>query len=378
MCRCALAEQRFAFECLIFMYGVLLQVGFMDHKIIIIDTGNNYILTQTKGAYFDDMIRNVYEIIDLSVNIIETDINVPPETAEFVYQTIGRTSPYLHDTFASYDGKHVSCYGVMWSQESMPQLLKEDMAKVVEFAKLKKFWENLRSPSLKVPEPKKELIPLTFDQLLPDEHWKSMDSFKKEEILLKAKSNENEKTVYVLFNTLYNVSIFIDYLDPLALYIDSITTYLPDFQMVLKCPYNNNDNIKHLFHKVSFEGIEDVKKKVDAFKSLYDIPVKNIDQKEKQIVKHYLDWNFTVTHNVDKRMKANDLYHEIQSCMCIQYTDASCFKKRLAGYLMEFGLKRERDIDAYYYNGIERKDQDMLSLDELEKKRTQEMLGYIP
>lgn len=38
--------------------------------------------------------------------------------------------------------------------------------------------------------------------------------------------------------------------------------------------------------------------------------------------------------------------------MCIQYEDSNTFKKRLAGYLIEFNLKKKRFSDAYYYYGI--------------------------
>jgi hypothetical protein len=71
-------------------------------------------------------------------------------------------------------------------------------------------------------------------------------------------------------------------------------------------------------------------------------------------------------------MKANDLYKEITNHMGIPLNDATSFKKRLAGYFIEFKLQKKRFSDAYYYFGIIPKEPSKLNLDEIEEKRLQD------
>lgn len=59
--------------------------------------------------------------------------------------------------------------------------------------------------------------------------------------------------------------------------------------------------------------------------------------------------------------------------MCIPYDDAAKFKKRLAGYLIEFGVHKKRLSDAYYYYGLEKKENTTITLQQIEEKRKSEV-----
>ena len=85
-----------------------------------------------------------------------------------------------------------------------------------------------------------------------------------------------------------------------------------------------------------------------------------------------MDWHYTLSSDQDKRIKANDLYKEITYHMCISHTDAALFKKRLAGYLIEFKLQKKRYSDAYYYYGVVPRESSKLSLEEIEKNRIED------
>jgi hypothetical protein len=341
----------------------------MSYKINILDTGDNYILAQKNGIWYDEAIK-LYEILDISITEIDTGRSVPPDIADFVYQSIGRviSNNVYEGTYAVID---------------LLEKLKKDIDNVVEFAKVKWFWENLQFP----PKPKKvdETIydniayknqqPLTVEQLLPKDKFADVIGLYPRQDL-----TTNDVQVYVIFNNIYNLGIVVD--NATIKHINKVTQNFPEFQLVMEySSQSEDDNIrKHvvqLFHKVSFDSFDDIKKKIDAFKSLYDVPVntegnKNHVPVEKMRVKQFFLWSFVTSKEVDKRMKANDLYKEIINHMCISYEDAAAFKKRLAGYLLEFGLQKKRFSDAYYYYGIERREPTKLSLEEIEEQRAKE------
>jgi hypothetical protein len=117
-----------------------------------------------------------------------------------------------------------------------------------------------------------------------------------------------------------------------------------------------------------------MKTKISAFKQLYNL---DSSDTEKHRVRYFLDTHYTISSDADKRMKANDLYKEVINHLCIPYEESSAFKKRLAGYLIEFNLQKKRFSDAYYYYGINKKEYPKVTLDEIEEKRREEKKTFM-
>lgn len=331
----------------------------------ILDTGDNYILALNNDSY-NDAIK-LYELLDITVNTIPTNLNISKDIVQFVYSSIGK----------------IISYGFSDNNNDILSKLIIDIQKTVDYYKIKDYWYKFQYPqkddnSLFYDSScQSNQDPLTIEKLLPNNI--------KQEILpninLKTDSSADDisSNIHVLYNTIYNISLVID--DTFIKDISNLSNNFSEF-LLAKTIYKNNinqsvkDNLYKLFHKVSFNNISDLTTKIDAFYKLYDIP-QNIDIEkiniEKIKVKHFLDWNYTISTDIDKKMKANDLYKEVINFLCISIDDTSAFKKRLAGYLLEFNLQKKRYSDAYYYYGIEKKNEVIsLSLNDIEEKRASE------
>jgi hypothetical protein len=317
------------------------------NKIQILDTGDNYILA-LKNEYYQYGLQ-FYEQMDVTVSEIETDITVTEEVYEFVVTNMGRVLAYgFADTDASI-------------RMNIPDKLIEDLKKTIDFYKVKRFWDNIQFP------PKAKV---KYDEKMYLDKFAS----KNENAILSSIMPQETKMcdLYVLYNMIYNLVLVVDF----PLNIAEFVKYFPEFVIAIETNSGgigeNIEAFRKLFNQKSFGSLDEIKKKYVAFENLYNI--QSVSEKsEKQKVKHFLDWNYIISSDVDKRAKANDLYKEIINFMCIPYEDAAMFKKRLAGYLIEFGVHKKRLSDAYYYYGLERKENSNMTLQQIQEKRKCEM-----
>ncbi len=320
----------------------------------ILDTGDNYILAYNNYLYNDAV--KLYELMDISVNTIPTNLNISKDTIDFIFSSIGR----------------VISYGFMDNNDLLSKLL-IDIQKTSEYYKIKEFWEGLQYPCQK--KKYNNESDLSYDSYAILKQESKIDENMKIVLnnISKDYNNSFKSNVYIVYNTIYNISLVID--ETVTKNIDQLNKFFPEFILVKTINdtliTNSKDKLLQLFHKVSFNTLTDVTNKIDAFYKLYDIPIdiNSKDIKEKKRVKDFLDWNYVLSTDVDKKMKANDLYKEVINHLCISIDDSAAFKKRLAGYLLEFNLQKKRYSDAYYYYGIEKKEVSSVSLTDLEEKR---------
>ena len=370
----------------------------MSFSINILDTGDNYILAQKTNFHtgYHDGIK-LYSLMDITINEINTDISLNnQDEIDFILQNIGRIISY-----------NISDDDSTIKQESpnkinIPQKLKEDIQTAVKFYKIKNFWENLQFNNQESSKYDEKMLysrdVLTYASLLPtgDKFQnlfgtsKDKDSTDDYNIITPPIKNINSNFTLIIFNDIYNITI-VSNSDQIGCPNDILKVF-PEFKIIAiyfnkSLKDDDKENLNKFFNKISFPSIEEAKKKNESFKNLYNITPQSDDDNissnildfdiknnnnEKNKVKRFLDWHYTLSSDQDKRMKANDLYKEITNHMCISYTEAALFKKRLAGYLIEFKLQKKRYSDAYYYYGIVPRETSKLSLEEIEKKRTED------
>jgi hypothetical protein len=337
----------------------------LNKELMILDTGDNYILA-VKGPGYSDAL-DLYKAMELTINEIPTGHHVNKDTSNFVFDSIGKVIAYgFGDTDASI-------------RIDIPEKLIADIGKSIDFSKVKSFWENIQFPA----KPKKHYDANMFsDQLQYHRLIPNTDSLDPEKLhIATPKPNITEYTnkLYIVYNTIYNLALIVND-KHLNCSINKLTDNFPDFVNACEIESGINEDARvsfyGVFHKKSFETIEDIQKKFVSFKDLFNINDKS--NKEKELVKNYFLWNYVITNEVDKRMKANDLYKELINHMCIPYDDAAAFKKRLAGYLIELNLQKKRFSDAYYFYGIEKKELPKMTLQEIEEKRIQERKNWTP
>lgn len=324
--------------------------------IVILDTGDNYIISQ-KSLF--NIVKNIYSMIDISINEIETNITITQDKLEYIYMMIGRIISYgFSDTDAN-------------TRIDIPGKLKEDIVKVLEFMKVKSFWENMQFP----PKPKKNytisLLDLVDTSRWGASKWGDKPFGPEDKIDTPPNNYKKDPEVYVLFNTIYNISLVVSDED-INNDINVFTSAFKEFVLIDKFTIDNTENIYKHFHKVSF-NLSEITKKMQAFKELFSYQDSN---NEKNKVKQFLEYTYTLSTDIDKKIKANDLYKELINNLCIPYEESALFKKRLAGYLIEFNLQKKRFSDAYYYYGLIRKESVKVSLEDLEEKRKLESKTY--
>ena len=378
----------------------------MSFSINILDTGDNYILAQKTNVHtgYQDGIK-LYSLMDITINEINTDISLNnQDEVDFILQSIGRIISYnisddesQNSTFKNEtpsDEINTPLVSLAPPDKIIPQKLKEDIQTAAKFYKIKNFWENLQFNNQK--SSKYDDI-LTYASLLPNEYkFQSLFGTNRDKnstddynIITPPIQNINSSFTLIIFNDIYNITI-VSNSDQIGCPNDILKVF-PEFKIIAiyfnkSLKDDDKENLNKFFNKISFPSIEEAKKKNESFKNLYNIIPQSDDDNissnildfikdnnnEKNKVKRFLDWHYTLSSDQDKRMKANDLYKEITNHMCISYTDASLFKKRLAGYLIEFKLQKKRYSDAYYYYGIVPREISKLSLEEIERKRTED------
>jgi len=100
-------------------------------------------------------------------------------------------------------------------------------------------------------------------------------------------------------------------------------------------------------------------------------------ESEEKIVKNFLNYYYDVSDNIQDRIKASTLCEIITQTIAINMLkkdNFNSFRIRLATYLQDFGLKKKRFNDGYYYYGLKAKFNDK---DRKNKNTTQELFDKI-
>ena len=316
--------------------------------IIVLDTGDNYIISLKDSNY--DTALKLYSMMDITINPIETGIRVYAEVAQFIFDNIGRVISYgFNDTDASV---RIDVLG----------RLLEDIKKAIDFYKVRRFWSGV---ALKQKYEDRSMTSLEGINSPSDSLSCGIDLTNTQfHITTPREIDFQSHNKYVIYNSLYGLSM-------IATCHASLPKSFPDFHIMFPVASSNkqiDSAFEQHFHKISFDSKEDIMVKYEAFKQLYNIA----KTREKDKVKQYLYERYTISDNVDERMKANDLYKELINVMYIPYNEVSLFKKRVSGYLLEFGLQKKRYSDAYYYYGMVSKAPSSINLAELEKTRDEQ------
>ena len=83
------------------------------------------------------------------------------------------------------------------------------------------------------------------------------------------------------------------------------------------------------------------------FKKLY-----KIDNSLKRDVKTFILTNYTITDNINDKMKAIDLFNEIYKFLRIE--EKINIRNKLTNFLLDIGLKKKRYNDGIYYYGLQK------------------------
>lgn len=324
----------------------------------ILDTGENYILA-LDSPYMKPAME-MYDLMGVTITPIATGISASMDAMNFVYETLGRI---FSTGFADNDAT---------TRIDIPSRLQKDIPYALEMYKATSFWKGVRwPPPAKQPQHEftmnnkdKLAFPTSAPQPLPPPTTPLPTGL---------------PATCVFYNTIYNLCVVYT---PTVLIPMHISDAFPEFELVFEVPPGTPNDvlaaIRTLFHLKSFDTVDEAHTKYAAFKTLFNLTTDATKRNEIKKVKDYFEHNYVISNSTEKRVKANDLYKEVINHMCINWEEASMFKKRLAGYLLEMGLTKRRYSDAYYYFGLEKKSLKPLTVTELIAQREKEKAAWVP
>jgi hypothetical protein len=168
-------------------------------------------------------------------------------------------------------------------------------------------------------------------------------------------------------------------------YDPAVTVEVADFALVQAFPTMTADEHRQvvaLFHKRTAASAADAADRAAAFGRLYGVPtsaaVQPADEcaQRKAALARILKADFVVDDDVSHRMRASELLADLADLLSLPFcrppsrrtatidattasvrraTPLSALQHKLAGYLIEAGLKKKRYKDGYYYYGIRRR-----------------------
>jgi hypothetical protein len=182
-----------------------------------------------------------------------------------------------------------------------------------------------------------------------------MDNDTKYCYLLNEISNEFDKnkkrSYYILYNTVYEAVLICEKDYKIAQCVREFKEFklVREYDDLLDTTFNK---IHEYFTKDIYCTEEMLVKKLDAFENLYDISQKCPLEKEKRLILYYINSNYHISNNVEKRIKVSLLQENVQKELRINDVN---LKYRFASILSEVGLQKKRYADGMYIYGIEPK-----------------------
>lgn len=169
--------------------------------------------------------------------------------------------------------------------------------------------------------------------------------------VLKEFDEKLKKSYYVLYNDVYEAVLICVKTESIAKCVKEFKDFklIREYDDLMDVTFNK---IEEYFSKNVYCTEEMLIKKLDAFESLYDIDKKCPLEKEKRLILYYINSNYIVSKNVDKRIKVSTLLENVQKELRIKDMN---LKYRFASILAEIGLQKKRYSDGMYIYGIEPK-----------------------
>lgn len=323
-----------------------------DAKIL--DTGDYYILAFAKPNIIQTAIA-LYEQMDITVNLIDTQLVVGSEVKDFIKSICGRLISYNRSSIVI-DGSHTG---------NIVDKLRNDLQQIVCFSNIKSFWSNYNN----VPAPKAAEVLVDVDGVDKSELNYGTITEAYDSTIRCEHSDVQLDLSHVVYNTVYNISLFVDGMYNVPAMCEEFTEFelIESFQLT----DSMRPICKDLFHKRTFMSKTKLREKLDSFKQLYDLQK---EDDEKQKVFRFMDNMFIMNKDIAQKMGASDLYNMVMAHLCIEYMEKTAFRKRLAGYFVELGLTRKRYSDGYYYYGLKPKYEEkvIISLEEIMQRRSAE------
>ena len=338
----------------------------IHHPIGILDTGDNYIICLKDDKTYNDAIQ-LYESMELEIKEISTESRATFDNLKFIHETIGRVITY--GLFVDADpSRDVTNSGYITER------LVRDITLAADFARTKMYWTNRQYPPKQIP-----LVTSVVDGYSCVNYTNSSLIEVDNKILF-----DDRSYMTIFYNTIYNLAIIKENDSKRSCaytaLAQDISDNFPDFVIAIDIKNALPESVKtafyNIFHKKSFESVAMIKNKYAAFCDLFGLGGSNDDEQDK--VHQFLNKNFIMSTDVDKRMKANELYKAVINHMCIDFHDVVTFKKRLAGYFVDFNLQKKRYADAYYFYGIEAKPTILPSMSAILKQRAMDKLHDLP
>ena len=330
-------------------------------EVVILDMGDNYIISQ-KGPEYDAALA-LYSEIDVSIVNIPTRVVLTPEALKFVQRTLGRI--LVSDRL----------------QDRLQDRLINDIRVTSTTYDAQRFWKQYHV-SRENEEAPYESVTVAHNN---DEGlYESVTVPAHNDVVTLVRQWTITALKCILFNTLYNVSIVVDESKFIQCKngVEGFLYLFPEFELVAK-DLSSQENLISIFHRRTYESIQEVKAKYDAYECLYGPPKQQgiLGYSEKKKIAKILTDNFDLSDSIDDRIKASELYAELAGYIypldMQKMASFKSFKKRVSGYLIEHSLKKKRFSDAYYYYGIRKKTEAtsvvLPSLEEVERLRAAEM-----
>lgn len=196
--------------------------------------------------------------------------------------------------------------------------------------------------------------------------------------VLKEFDEKQKKSYYILYNIVHEAVVICEKDVRIAKCVEEFKEFklIREYDDLMDTTFNK---INEYFTKEVYCTEEMLIKKLDAFESLYDISKLCPLEKEKRLILYYINSNYSISNNIDKRIKVSVLQDDVQKELRI--SDAN-LKYRFASMLAELGLQKKRYSDGMYIYGIEPKSQmkvvnkeqlRYLSLNSIVEKRQKEI-----
>lgn len=169
--------------------------------------------------------------------------------------------------------------------------------------------------------------------------------------VLKEFDEKQKKSYYILYNTAYEAVLICEKNKLIAQCVEEFDEFklIREYDDLLETTYNK---INEYFSKDIYCTEEMLVKKLDAFESLYEISQKCPLEKEKRLILYYINSNYHISNNIEKRIKVSVLQDNVQKELRINDNN---LKYRFASILSEIGLQKKRYSDGMYIYGIEPK-----------------------
>lgn len=335
------------------------------------------IVSQSSFSTFERALE-LYKEIDIHPQVIDTGLQVTQDTFDFIVSICGRQIPY-------------DKINPLQLENHTSTKLLVDISKIIEFQQLKQSWERIKpssnvdtkSPLLLCPEPlprKPISTPVPFEDLECYEANACQFGNLNETTSLIGIS---QSAVFIVYHSLYNIALVVEEKKD---FFKQMCEDFPEFRIVADFPTKTNcgqnilEQAKQFFHLKIFEEESDLKKKVDAFQSLYNLiptsPYKASKERkemnEREEVKVLMNRIYEITTDPKERIKATELYQKMAGFLpSSNIGNDTAQQKRFAIYFMEMGLTRKRFSDGIYYYGLRLKPSEVasVSIEELMKQR---------